>query len=128
MGDPGHSVDSDTGEYVEDTGPSVDYVWQDGIGWSTIGHLVIVNDTRLTNGHGWSVSPEVNSDDDGNVHVVWVDGRSEEHSRTAPSQLHYMQMDLSRAGPFDGEADGLDLSTVSAVSYTHLTLPTILLV
>ena len=41
MGDPGHSVDSETGEYIEDTGPSVDYVWQDGIGWSTIGHLVI---------------------------------------------------------------------------------------
>ena len=116
MGDPGHSVDPETGEYIEDTGPSVDYVWQDGIGWSTIGHLVIVNDTRLTNGHGWSVSPEVNSDDDGNVHIVWVDGRSEEHSRTAPSQLHYMQLDLSRAGPFDGEADGLDLSTVSVVS------------
>ena len=116
MGDPGHSVDSETGEYIEDTGPAVDYVWQDGIGWSTIGHLVIVNDTRLTNGHGWSVSPEVNSDEDGNVHIVWVDGRSEEHSRTAPSQLHYMQLDLSRAGPFDGEAEGLDLSTVSVVS------------
>ena len=115
-GDPATSIDPETGDYVEDIGPSVDYVWQDGIGWSTIGHFVLVNDTRLTNGHGWSSSPDVNVDDDGNIHVVWVDGRSTIPTKVGPSQLHYMQIDLERVGILDGEADGLDISEVAVVS------------
>ena len=92
-GDSATSIDPETGDYVEDIGPALDYVWQDGIGWSTIGHFVLVNDTRLTNGHGWSSSPDVNGDDDGNIHVVWVDGRSTIPTKAGPSQLHYMQID-----------------------------------
>ncbi|MEE3231560.1 MAG: hypothetical protein VX235_00575, partial [Candidatus Thermoplasmatota archaeon] len=116
-GDPATSIDPDTGQYVEDIGPSLDYVWQeDGSGWGTIGHFVLVNDTRLTNGHGWSSSPDVNVDDDGNVHVVWVDGRSTIPSKVGPSQLHYMQIDLDRAGELDGEATGLDLSQTTVVT------------
>ncbi|MAU30032.1 MAG: hypothetical protein CMA26_02845 [Euryarchaeota archaeon] len=115
-GDSATSIDPDTGQYVEDVGPAVDYVWQDGIGWGTIGHFVLVNDTRLTNGHGWSSSPDVNVDDDGNIHVVWVDGRSTIPSKAGPSQLHYMQLDLSHAGILDGEPEGLDISEVAVVS------------
>ena len=115
-GDSATSIDPETGDYVEDIGPALDYVWQDGIGWSTIGHFVLVNDTRLTNGHGWSSSPDVNVDDDGNIHVVWVDGRSTIPTKAGPSQLHYMQIDLGRAGILDGEADGLDISEVAVVS------------
>ena len=115
-GDSATMVDPETGEYVEDIGPTLDYVWQDGIGWSTIGHFVLVNDTRLTNGHGWSSSPDVNVGDDGNIHVVWVDGRTTVPSKTGPSQLHYMQIDLGRAGILDGEANGLDITEVAIVS------------
>ena len=116
-GDSATSIDPDTGQYVEDIGPALDYVWQeDGSGWGTIGHFVLVNDTRLTNGHGWSSSPDVNVDDDGNIHVVWVDGRSTIPSKVGPSQLHYMQIDLDRAGVLDGEADGLEMSQVAVVT------------
>jgi hypothetical protein len=115
-GMPAISIDDQTGEYVEDIGPDLDYVWQDGLGWSTIGHFVLVNDTRLTSGHGWSVNPEVNVDEEGNIHVVWVDGRDSLPGRDASSQLHYMQLDLSRKGILDGEADGLDLSQVAVVT------------
>jgi len=115
-GMPAISIDDQTGEYIEDIGPNLDYIWQDGIGWSTIGHFVLVNDTRLTSGHGWSVNPEVNVDNDGNVHVVWVDGRDSMPGKDVPSQLHYMQLDLSRAGVLDGEADGLDLNQVAVVT------------
>ena len=115
-GDSATSVDPDTGQYVEDIGPALDYVWQDGIGWGTIGHFVLVNDTRLTNGHGWSSSPDVNVDDNGNIHIVWVDGRSSIPSKAGPSQLHYMQLDLSHAGILDGEPEGLDISEVAVVS------------
>ena len=116
-GDSATSIDPDTGQYVEDIGPSLDYVWQDdGSGWGTVGHFVLVNDTRLTNGHGWSSSPDVNVGDNGNIHVVWVDGRSTIPSKVGPSQLHYMQIDLDRAGVLDGEADGLDMGQVAVVS------------
>ncbi len=115
-GMPAIAIDDETGEYVEDIGPALDYIWQDSVGWSTIGHFVLVNDTRLTSGHGWSVNPEVNVDDTGNVHVVWVDGRDSMPGKDAPSQLHYMQLDLSRAGVLDGEADGLDLNQVAVVT------------
>jgi len=116
-GDSATSIDPDTGQYVEDIGPSLDYVWQDdGSGWGTIGHFVLVNDTRLTNGHGWSSSPDVNVGDNGNIHVVWVDGRSIIPSKVGPSQLHYMQIDLDRAGVLGGEADGLDMGQVAVVS------------
>ena len=115
-GMPAISIDDQTGEYVEDIGPALDYIWQDGLGWSTIGHFVLVNDTRLTNGHGWSVNPEVNVGDDGNIHVVWVDGRDSMPGRDVASQLHYMQLDLSRAGVLNGEADGLNLNQVSVVT------------
>ena len=115
-GMPAISIDDQTGEYIEDIGPNLDYIWQDGIGWSTVGHFVLVNDTRLTSGHGWSVNPEVNVDNDGNVHVVWVDGRDSMPGKDVPSQLHYMQLDLSRAGVLDGEAAGLDLNQVAVVT------------
>ena len=115
-GMPAITIDDQTGEYIEDVGPNLDYIWQDGIGWSTIGHFVLVNDTRLTSGHGWSVNPEVNVDDNGNVHVVWVDGRDSMPGKDVASQLHYMQLDLSRAGMLDGEADGLDLNQVAVVT------------
>ena len=116
-GDPATWIDPVTGQYVEDIGPSLDYVWQeDGGGWGTVGHFVLVNDTRLTNGHGWSSNPDVNVDENGNIHVVWVDGRSTIPSKTGPSQLHYMQIDLDRAGLLDGEADGLDLSQTVVVT------------
>jgi len=115
-GMPAISIDDQTGQYVEDIGPDLDYIWQDDVGWSTIGHFVLVNDTRLTSGYGWSVNPDVNVDDNGNVHVVWVDGRESMPGRDVPSQLHYMQLDLSRTGVLDGEADGLDLSQVAVVT------------
>ena len=58
----------------------------------------------------------MNVDENGNIHVVWVDGRAVIPSKTGPSQLHYMQIDPDRAGLLDGEADGLDLSQTLVVT------------
>ena len=43
----------------------------------TVGHLVLVNDTQISKGHGWALNPDVNVDEDGNIHIVWIDGRGE---------------------------------------------------
>ena len=61
---------------------------------------------------------DVNVDDDGNIHIVWIDGRSEFPSKDGPSQLHYMQAHPDRQGELDGEPNGLVLSEVSTVKDT----------
>ena len=121
VGDSGHGIDESTGQYTEDIGPETDWYWQDdGSGWASIGHLVLVNDTRLTQGHTWAMNPDVNVDDDGNIHVVWIDGRSQFPSKEGPSQLHYMQIDPTRAGELDGEAEGLNLEETVVVKDTAI--------
>ena len=119
VGDPGHTIDEETGQYQEDIGPDTDWYWrEDGGGWDTVGHLVLVNDTQLSEGHGWAVNPDVNVDEDGNVHVVWIDGRSVFPSKEGPSQLHYMQLDPDRQGALDGAPWGLNLDEVTTVKDT----------
>ncbi|MCS5531966.1 MAG: hypothetical protein NZ780_04060 [Candidatus Poseidoniales archaeon] len=119
VGDSGHTIDESTGQYQEDIGPDTDWYWrEDGGGWDTLGHLVLVNDTQISQGHGWAVNPEVNVDDDGNIHVVWIDGKSEFPSKEGPSQLHYMQLDPDRQGALDGEPNGLVLDEVTTVKNT----------
>ena len=119
VGDSGHTIDEITGQYQEDIGPDTDWYWrEDGGGWDTLGHLVLVNDTQISKGHGWAVNPEVNVDEDGNIHIVWIDGRSVFPSKEGPSQLHYMQLDPDRQGVLDGEPNGLVLEEVMTVKDT----------
>ena len=119
VGDSGHTIDENTGQYQEDIGPDTDWYWrEDGGGWDTVGHLVLVNDTQISQGHGWALNPDVNVDDEGNIHIVWIDGRSEFPSKDGPSQLHYMQLDPDRQGELNGEPNGLVLSEVSTVKDT----------
>ena len=94
VGDSGSITDSTNGSYEEYIGPSLDN--------NGYGNLVIVNDTRLTNGEEWSTNPDVDIDADGNVHVSWTDGRFNVIDREGPSQIHYMQIDPNRNGNFDG--------------------------
>ena len=119
VGDSGHTIDEITGQYQEDIGPDTDWYWrEDGGGWDNLGHLVLVNDTQISKGHGWAVNPEVNVDEDGNIHIVWIDGRSTFPSKEGPSQLHYMQLDPDRQGALDGEPNGLVLEEVMTVKDT----------
>ena len=113
LGAPGSITDTTNDQYGEYIGPSIDP-------FSGYGNLVIANDTRLTNGDGWSSSPDVDIDDYGNVHVVWADGRFGVTERQGPSQLHYMQIDLDREGDLDGEFDGLDLDLTTTVLNTAI--------
>jgi hypothetical protein len=120
-GDSAHTIDGETGQYLEDLGPDVDWYWrEDGSGWDTVGHFVLVNDTRLTKGHTWALNPDVNVDEDGNIHVVWIDGRDQFPSKSGPSQLHYMQIDPTRGGVLDGEAYGLNLDETVVVRDTAI--------
>jgi hypothetical protein len=116
-GDPGSIANSTGNWYGEYTGPSVDPL-------TGYGNLVVINDTRLTNGAEWSSKPDVDIDEFGNVHVAWSDGRFNVLERTGPSQIHYMQIDPDRDGAYDGEPIEPDLTvtvTDSVIEGSNLT-------
>ena len=116
-GDPGSITNSTGNWYSEYTGPSVDPL-------TGHGNLVVINDTRLTNGAEWSSMPDVDIDEFGNVHIAWSDGRFNVLERTGPSQIHYMQIDPDRDGAYDGEPIEPDLTvtvTDSVIEGSNLT-------
>ncbi len=116
LGDPGHETDYSNNRYTEYVGPSMD-----PLGY---GNLVIANDTRLTFDAGWSTSPDVTLDNRGNAHITWIDGReADTNNASAPSQLHYMQVDLDRNGSLQGEIDLNATTTVvdTAMQHSNLT-------
>ena len=61
-GATGHSIVG--GSYAEDTGAGAD------------GHLVVVNDTRVTIDDAYSFHPSIGVDMQGNTHIAWMDGRN----------------------------------------------------
>ena len=61
-GATGHSIVG--GSYAEDTGAGAD------------GHLVVVNDTRVTIDDAYSFHPSIGVDMKGNTHIAWMDGRN----------------------------------------------------
>ena len=51
------------GMYGEDTG------------WGDEGHLVVVNDTRVTINDAYSFHPSIGIDGQSNTHIAWMDAR-----------------------------------------------------
>ena len=94
-GEPGHS--SAGGYYTEDTG------------YGEEGHLVVVNDTRVTNDDAFSFHPSIAIDGQGYTHVAWMDGRDYGFEKTVPYEIYYTKLKLKGAG----ESDGGSLSTYS---------------
>ena len=86
------------GNYIEDTGKGSE------------GHLVVVNDTRVTIDDAYSFHPSIGVDMEGNTHIAWMDGRDYGFEKDVNYEIYYTKLRLQGAGAF---------------SYTHLTLPTI---
>ena len=94
-GATGHSVVN--GNYIEDTGPGEE------------GHLVVVNDTRVTIDDAYSFHPSVGVDMQGNTHIAWMDGRDYGFEKSANYEVYYTKLRLQGAGAFDGAEEGLSL-------------------
>ena len=60
-------TDEGNNRYTEDLGPS-----QDSNGY---GHLVVVNDTRITLDDAFSLHPSLAIDNSGDTHLTWMDTR-----------------------------------------------------
>jgi len=96
-GDPGTFIAGDT--YTEDIGPSID-----GLGY---GHLVVVNDTRITLNDAYSLHPAIAVDNSGNTHLAWMDGRAYGFDIDVNYEIYYSRLRLRGAGEWDGAPEGL---------------------
>ena len=85
--------------YTEDIGPSID-----GLGY---GHLVVVNDTRITLNDAYSLHPAIAIDNSGNTHVAWMDGRAYGFEIDVNYEIYYTRLRLRGAGEWNGAPQGL---------------------
>ena len=83
-GSTGHSISG--GGYVEDVGPASE------------GHLVVVNDTRVTIDDAYSFHPSIGVDMQGNTHIAWMDGRDYGFEKDVNYEIYYTKLRLQGAG------------------------------
>ena len=96
-GDTGHMQSGST--YTEDLGPSND---ENGYG-----HLVVVNDTRVTLDDAFSLHPAIDVDTNGDTHITWMDTRPYGFDKDDPYEVFYTRLRLRGAAEWDGVAGGL---------------------
>jgi len=107
-GDPGTFVDNAADKYIEDLGAS-----PDALGY---GHLVVVNDTRITLNDAYSLHPAIAIDNSGNTHVTWMDGRAYGFDIDVNYEIYYTRLRLSSAGAWDGVSEGLPSYAIKQIS------------
>ncbi|MEC7059191.1 MAG: hypothetical protein VXW90_02890 [Candidatus Thermoplasmatota archaeon] len=103
---PGHS--SQGGNYAEDTGPGSD------------GHLVVVNDTRITIDDAYSFHPSIGVDMQGNTHIAWMDGRDYGFEKDVNYEVYYTKLRLQGAGAWDGAEEGLSTYAIKKINDTPI--------
>ena len=96
------------GNYIEDTGKGSE------------GHLVVVNDTRVTIDDAYSFHPSIGVDMEGNTHIVWMDGRDYGFEKDVNYEIYYTKLRLQGAGEFDGRDDGLSTYAIKKINDTPI--------
>ncbi len=105
-GGTGHSVVSSN--YVEDTGLGSE------------GHLVVVNDTRVTIDDAYSFHPAIGVDMQGNTHIAWMDGRDYGFEKAVNYEVYYTKLRLQGAGVWDGADEGLSTYAIKKIQDTAI--------
>ena len=103
---PGHSASG--GNYAEDTGAGAD------------GHLVVVNDTRITIDDAYSFHPSIGVDNQGNTHIAWMDGRDYGFEKDVNYEVYYTKLRLQGAGAWDGAEEGLSTYAIKKINDTPI--------
>ena len=103
---PGHSAQG--GGYIEDTGAGAD------------GHLVVVNDTRVTIDDAYSFHPSIGVDNQGNTHIAWMDGRDYGFEKDVNYEVYYTKLRLQGAGAWDGADEGLSTYAIKKINDTPI--------
>ena len=105
-GASGHSIIG--GGYAEDTGAGAD------------GHLVVVNDTRVTIDDAYSFHPSIGVDMSGNTHIAWMDGRNYGFEKGVNYEVFYTKLRLKGAGAWDGAESGLSTYAIKKIQDTPI--------
>jgi uncharacterized membrane protein len=105
-GQPGHTTLGNG--YAEDTGRGSE------------GHLVVVNDTRVTIDDAFSFHPSIGVDMQGNTHIAWMDGRDYGFEKNVPYEVYYTKLRLQGAGEWDGVPQGLSTYAIKRVEDTPI--------
>ena len=105
-GNPGHTTTG--GGYQEDTGRGSE------------GHLVVVNDTRVTIDDAFSFHPSIGVDMQGNTHIAWMDGRDYGFEKNVPYEIYYTKLRLQGAGEWDGVEEGLSTYAIKRIDDTPI--------
>jgi len=105
-GDPGHTTVGNG--YAEDTGRGSE------------GHLVVVNDTRVTIDDAFSLHPSIGVDMQGNTHIAWMDGRDYGFEKNVPYEVYYTKLRLQGAGEWDGVPNGLSTYAMKRIEDTPI--------
>jgi uncharacterized membrane protein len=103
---PGHLVTGNS--YVED------------IGKGSEGHLVVVNDTRVTIDDAYSFHPSLSIDQAGNSHIAWMDGRDYGFAKDVNYEIYYTKLRLKGAGDWDGVPGGLSTYAIKKIDDTAI--------
>ncbi|HIF45727.1 MAG TPA: hypothetical protein EYQ73_02885 [Candidatus Poseidoniales archaeon] len=106
MGEPGHTTNGNS--YSEDTGRGSE------------GHLVVVNDTRVTIDDAFSLHPSIGVDNMGNTHIAWMDGRDYGFEKGVPYEIYYTKLRLQGAGEWDGVPNGLSTYAIKRIEDTPI--------
>jgi uncharacterized membrane protein len=96
------------GAYNEDTGAAAD------------GHLVVVNDTRVTIDDAFSFHPSIGVDNQGNTHIAWMDGRDYGFEKDVNYEVYYTKLRLQGAGAWDGADQGLSTYAIKKINDTPI--------
>ncbi|MDP6324134.1 MAG: CARDB domain-containing protein [Candidatus Thalassarchaeaceae archaeon] len=109
-GDSG--TDESNNRYTEDLGPS-----QDSNGY---GHLVVVNDTRITLDDAFSLHPSLAIDNSGDTHLTWMDTRDYGFDKDDNYEVYYTRLRLRGAAEWDGVSGGLPTYGIKKIVDTRI--------
>ncbi len=105
-GEPGHITSGNS--YTED------------LGRGSEGHLVVVNDTRITIDDAYSFHPSIAIDLEGNTHIVWMDGRDYGFEKDVNYEVYYTKLKMQGAGEWDGVSGGLSTYAIKKIDDTAI--------
>ena len=109
----GTSATSTSGNaYTEDIGPEMDS--------NGYGHLVVVNDTRITLDDAFSFHPSIAVDSQGNTHLTWMDGRGYGFEKNVNYEVFYSRLRLRGAATWDGVESGLPSYGIKQIVDTRI--------
>ena len=92
--------------------------YQEDTGRGSEGHLVVVNDTRVTIDDAFSFHPSIAVDLQGNTHIAWMDGRDYGFEKNVPYDIYYTKLRLQGAGEWDGVPQGLSTYQIKRIEDT----------